>query len=86
VHSETPRDAVHLPNPLLPGFNPDPGEAAVKLHADLFRPQSGQQPRPWSELTEIDTSISDYVWLPFRFDGERALLDWQDKWRIEDFA
>jgi xylan 1,4-beta-xylosidase len=25
VHSETPTDAVHLPNPLLPGFNPDPG-------------------------------------------------------------
>jgi xylan 1,4-beta-xylosidase len=24
VHPETPTDAVHLPNPLLPGFNPDP--------------------------------------------------------------
>jgi hypothetical protein len=24
VHSETPTDALHLPNPLLPGFNPDP--------------------------------------------------------------
>jgi hypothetical protein len=24
VHSETPTDVVHLPNPLLPGFNPDP--------------------------------------------------------------
>jgi len=24
VHSETPTDAVHLPHPLLPGFNPHP--------------------------------------------------------------
>ena len=28
---------------------------------------------------------TDYVWLPFRFDGEMAYLDWQDEWRIEDY-
>lgn len=32
-----------------------------------------------------NTSISDYVWLPFRFDGEMAYLDWKDEWRIEDY-
>ncbi|MCE5260079.1 MAG: hypothetical protein LLG44_13630, partial [Chloroflexi bacterium] len=32
-----------------------------------------------------DTSIADYVWLPVRFDGEMAYLDWQDEWRIEDY-
>ena len=32
-----------------------------------------------------NTSIADYVWLPFRFDGEMAYLDWQDEWRIEDY-
>ena len=32
-----------------------------------------------------NTSIADYVWLPFRFDGEMALLDWRDEWRIEDY-
>jgi len=32
-----------------------------------------------------NTSISDYVWLPFRFDGEAGYLDWLDEWRIEDY-
>lgn len=32
-----------------------------------------------------NTSIADYVWLPFRFDGEMAYLDWKDEWRLEDF-
>lgn len=35
--------------------------------------------------SERNTSISDYVWLPFRFDGEMAYLDWMDEWRIEDY-
>jgi hypothetical protein len=44
------------------------------------------------ELVEIitmvstDTSIADYVWLPIRFDGDMAYLDWYDEWRIEDFV
>ena len=37
-------------------------------------------------VLDFDTSIADYVWLPFRFDGEMAYLDWRDEWRIEDFA
>lgn len=34
---------------------------------------------------DLNTSVSDYVWLPFRFDGEMAYLDWQDEWRVEDY-
>ena len=30
--------------------------------------------------------MADYVWLPVRFDGETAYLDWHDEWRVEDFA
>lgn len=26
-----------------------------------------------------DTSIADYVWLPIRFDGEMAYIDWKDE-------
>ncbi len=32
-----------------------------------------------------NTSIADYVWLPFRFDGEMPYLDWKEEWRIEDY-
>ena len=44
-------------------------DAAITMHAERFRPQGGHHEGPWSELTEIDTSIADYVWLPFRFEG-----------------
>ena len=36
-------------------------------------------------LEQANTREADYVWLPFRFDGQMAYLDWQDEWRIEDY-
>ena len=32
-----------------------------------------------------NTSIADYVWLPFKFDGENAYLEWSDEWKIDDY-
>ncbi len=32
-----------------------------------------------------DTSLADYVWLPVRFDGDMAYLDWHDEWRVEEY-
>ena len=32
-----------------------------------------------------NTSISDYVWLPIRFDGEMAYLDWRDQWSLDEY-
>ena len=32
-----------------------------------------------------NTSISEYVWLPIRVDGEMAYIDWKDSWRLEDY-
>ena len=31
------------------------------------------------------TQIADYVWLPFRFDGDMPILDWRDEWSPDDF-
>lgn len=39
----------------------------------------------YGEDARRNTSIADYVWLPFRFDGDMAYLDWKDEWRIEDY-
>ena len=39
----------------------------------------------WIPDDKKNTSLADYVWLPFRFDGEMAYLDWKDEWRIEDY-
>lgn len=32
-----------------------------------------------------NTSIAQYVWLPLRFEGEMAYIDWLDEWRLEDY-
>ena len=40
---------------------------------------------PPAQDSERNTSIADYVWLPFRFDGEMAYLDWHDEWKLEDY-
>lgn len=34
---------------------------------------------------KINSSLSDYVWLPLRFEDDKALIDWKDEWRIEDY-
>jgi len=41
----------------------------------------------WNKKPPIiyNTSIADYVWLPFRFDGKMGFLDWLDEWRLEDY-
>lgn len=36
-------------------------------------------------IETADTSIADYVWLPIRFEGGKALIEWKDEWKIEDY-
>lgn len=31
-------------------------------------------------MGSADTSKANYVWLPFRFEGENAFLEWKDEW------
>ena len=31
------------------------------------------------------TALADYVWLPLRFAGEMAYLDWKDAWRLSEY-
>ena len=49
----------------------------------------GEKPLPSEEKYFADdaanTSISDYVWLPIRFEGEKPVIEWRDEWKIEDF-
>jgi hypothetical protein len=35
-------------------------------------------------LDNSNTAMSDYVWLPLRFDGEMPIIDWKKEWKIED--
>ena len=49
----------------------------------------GEKPLPEEEKFFADaaanTSLSDYVWLPIRFEGEKPVVEWRDEWKIEDF-
>lgn len=63
----------------------------VVFDEDMDREQKKQvlekqmQHKLWIPDDKKNTSLADYVWLPFRFDGEMAYLDWKDEWRIEDY-
>lgn len=33
----------------------------------------------------INSSVSDYVWLPIRFEGDVPVIDWLDSWAPDDY-
>ena len=76
---------IALADRWLPRYTAD-STAALELHERAFRPGSGNDHTDIDDLTVVDTSIADYVWLPIRFEGDRVLIDWHDEWRLEDFT
>ena len=66
----------------LPEDRPDiPALFERMFNPDLERPKEN----PLHGLTQENTSLADYVWLPVRFDGDKPTLEWMDEWRVEDF-
>ncbi|MDO5422412.1 MAG: family 43 glycosylhydrolase [Eubacteriales bacterium] len=51
----------------------DPSEEFV------FTPEDAKDMR-------IHSAMSDYVWLPLKFDGNQVKIEWTDEWRIEDYT
>lgn len=41
-------------------------------------------PRKRKKIKNYNTVLSDYVWLPIRFDGDRPIIDWHDEWTLPD--
>ncbi len=33
-----------------------------------------------------DLRASDYLWLPIRFDGDRAIVEWREQWDLGVFG
>ena len=61
----------------------------MKAYENIFSPDFDGVPSlgNFGDDTQRNTSIADYVWLPFRFDENgMAFLDWKDEWRLEDYA
>lgn len=38
-----------------------------------------------AEDMKINSSVSDYVWLPLKFDGEQVRIEWREEWTIEEY-
>ncbi len=34
---------------------------------------------------KINSSVSDYVWLPLKFEGGQVRIEWRDEWTIEEY-
>lgn len=60
---------------------------AGKFDPDRYHPSQEDIQRLMASpmLGTANTSIANYVWLPIRFEGDRALIDWKDEWRIDDY-
>jgi hypothetical protein len=84
----------------LPDIESDPRFASGKLSElvrSAIRKATSQPRQPTTDeergvighaaaLTNVNTSISRYVWLPIVFRDGRPTIEWRDEWRIEDFA
>ena len=44
-----------------------------------------QQQKETLDISIKNTVLADYIWLPLRFDGEMAYIDWLDEWKLEDY-
>ena len=56
------------------------------MFESMFNPEIPKSERSKSRNTQKnDTSLAEYVWLPFRFEDKMAYLDWKDQWRWEEF-
>lgn len=69
---------------------PDQMDKEYEVYAEMFECTFTNKEFDFSRMSQHDatkenTSIADYVWLPIRFDGEMAYIDWKDQWRIEDY-
>lgn len=65
-----------------------PYDILADAYDQYFNPSRQDEPKVFigpSYNANENTYKADYVWLPFRFDGKMAYLDWQDEWRIEDY-
>lgn len=65
------------------------GAAYVRIHKkfqEIFDPEiEFVFTEEDAKAMRINSSLSTYVWLPIRFEGERAYIEWRDEWTLEEF-
>lgn len=72
-----------------PDYQNLPFEEYALFFRSLFDPETDPSVRKnmkgLPEDRKANTSRSEYVWLPIRFEGDMLVIDWLDEWRIEDY-
>lgn len=75
-------------------WRPDQMQLPYDWYAGQFRAafdpayEQEQRDRAMEQLYVLPaayTREANYVWLPLRFEGDMAYLDWHNEWRIEDY-
>ena len=60
-----------------------------QIVAIYMQQEISEEDREWFEalpmLETANTSIADYVWLPLKFDGDKASIEWRDEWSPDEF-
>lgn len=93
---------IALADRWLPDLSGDPafesGQSYARLISGLAKAMATTTPRQVPDrdeinvikrvaaLRRINTSISSYVWLPLRFEGDRPTIAWRDEWSLDEFA
>lgn len=68
----------------LPYAAPEDSAIVMDLFDRAFSGDRSLDDKLESYLTDDDTSISSYVWLPIRFGENGPYIEWLDEWRLED--
>lgn len=65
-----------------------PYETYAKLFESVFRYHDEEKRKEIAELCDDMhrcTRDSTYVWLPIKFTDGKAIIEWKDEWKIEDY-
>lgn len=74
----------------MPQFTHLDAKKYLECYDIIYSPDTTdeQKAAAWAERSKLPSAITreaDYVWLPIRFEGDMAYIDWHDEWKIEDY-
>ena len=76
--------------PQLPDNLPSVYESTAARMRGEAMPDVDVSPQEFQEIMAIgqgeNTAISQYVWLPIRFDGDYPYIEWLDEWSPNDYS
>ena len=62
-------------------------ERRTEIFRELYGENFSREMMAQDMISDVnnETRLSDYVWLPIRFDGDMAYIDWKDEWSLDEY-